>query len=139
MAIKGKTLKQSIEIQASAHEVYQAYMNATQHAKFTGSTARIKDEVGTKFNLGDGYIKGTNVELIHDKKIVQEWQADDAGWPKTHFSRIIIDLVEEGENTILKFKHTGIPIKCYEEISEGWTTYYWEPLKTYLENKEELD
>ena len=135
MAIKGKTIKQSIEIQARAHAVYRAFMDAKQHATFTGSQARIKDEIGSTFSLGDGYIKGKNIDLIPDKKIIQEWQADEAGWPKSHYSLITIELVETEHTTIINFKHSGIPTKCFNEISEGWNTYYWTPLKTYLEKK----
>ncbi|MHA1648452.1 MAG: SRPBCC domain-containing protein [Promethearchaeota archaeon] len=106
---------------------------------FTESKARIKDEVGSKFSLGDGYIKGKNIELIPNEKIVQEWQADEAGWPKTHFSVITIDLVDKGDSTILNFKQTRVPSKCYEDIAEGWQTYYWKPLKLFLEHPEEFN
>jgi hypothetical protein len=30
-------------------------------------------------------------------------------------------------------KNTEIPEGAYESVKEGWTTYYWDPLKELLE------
>jgi uncharacterized protein YndB with AHSA1/START domain len=72
-----KTVKQSVTIKVSPHDVYEALMDSRKHAQFTGDKASISRKVGGKFSVFDGYSEGTNLELIQDTKIVQAWRASD--------------------------------------------------------------
>ena len=72
-----KTIRQSVAIRASTHDVYEALMDSRKHAQFTGDKASISRKVGGKFSVFDGYSEGTNLELIQDTKIVQTWRASD--------------------------------------------------------------
>ena len=74
------TIKQKVVIPASPKEVYEAYVDAKKHGKFTGSKATGKAVVGGKFTAWDGYIFGKNLELEEGKRVVQEWMTTD--WPK---------------------------------------------------------
>jgi activator of HSP90 ATPase len=134
MAIQTKTLTQSIVIKASPHEVYEAYMDSKKHSEFTGQKAKVGRNVGDKFSAYDGDLKGENVELIPDQKIVQLWRSDEENWPKTHFSTITIELTAVDEGTRIDFTQEKLPKKCYEDIEQGWHDYYWTPMKEYLEN-----
>jgi activator of HSP90 ATPase len=133
--MKTKTINQTIKIKADAHDVYEALMDSRKHSKFTGGAAEISREVGGSFSVFDGYASGTNIELIPDKKIVQSWKAEEEGWPENHLSRITIVLKEAKGVTTLDFTHGGVPEPNYEDISQGWKEYYWEPLKKMLEKK----
>ncbi len=133
--MKTRKLEQDIFINATPHEIYEALMDSRKHSKFTEGKAKISKEVGGKFTIDDGYITGTNVELILDKKIVQAWRADEDNWPKKHFSTITIILNEEKEGTKLEFTQEGVPEECYESISKGWQEYYWDPLRLFVEKK----
>ena len=135
MAIKTKTIKQSVLIKASPHEVYEAFMDSRKHSKFTESQAKISREIGGKFTIYEGDLEGKNLELIPDKKIVQSWRSNEEGWPKTHYSTITIELESVQSGTKLNFQQTGVPITSYESVKEGWDEYYWEPMKKMLEKK----
>ncbi len=129
--MKTKTIIQMVKIKASAHDVYEAFMDSKKHAAFTGAAAKISRKVGGSFSVFDGYAKGTNLELKRDKKIVQNWRADD--WPEDQLSKITITLKEAKGITTLSFKQIGVPESFYKDISDGWKDYYWEPLKNMLE------
>ncbi len=126
-----KTIRQSVTIKASPHEVYEALLDSGKHAQFTGSNAHINREVGGRYTAFDGYSEGENIQLIQDKKIVQSWRASD--WIQDYYSRVtfILDRVEDG--TQLTFTQTGVPEEQFEDISQGWWDFYWHPLKEMLE------
>lgn len=132
MQTKTKTIKQSANFKASAHEVYEALMDSKKHSQFTGGKASISRNVGGKFTVYDGYAEGKNLELITDKKIVQFWRASD--WPEGAESKVTFILTATKTGTKLTFTQVGVPIECAKDIAQGWQDYYWEPMKEMLEN-----
>ena len=126
-----KTIRQSVTFKATPHQVYEALMDAKKHAEFTGATAKISRQVGGKFTIYGGDIQGENLELEPDKKIVQSWRYSD--WPEGAFSRATFALEDLGGKTRLSFTQSGVPDEHYEEIKQGWTDYYWGPMKVMLE------
>lgn len=133
MPAQHKTLQQTITIRASPHEVYEALLDSKIFTTFSGDRAKIDRGVGGTFSAFNGYVKGKNKELISDQKIVQEWQADEEGWPKNHFSIVTIVLTLTDEGTRLDFTQDKLPQACAEDIAKGWEENYWQPLKQYLE------
>lgn len=126
-----KTIRQSVTFTATPHAVYEALMDSRKHARFTGDVARISRQDGGKFMAYGGYITGTNLELVPDKKIVQTWHASD--WPEGHTSRVTFRLTPVKGGTRLTFTHSGVPDEHYESIKQGWIDNYWTPMKTMLE------
>ena len=126
-----KTIKQTVTIKASPHQVYEALMDSKQHSRFTGGKASISRKVGGKFTAYDGYAKGINLELVPDEKIVQSWRAED--WPAGHESRVTFAIKEVNGGSRLTFTQSGVPVDQYEDVSQGWRDYYWTPMKELLE------
>lgn len=91
--MKTKTLHQSVLLNATPHEVYEALMDSKKHTEFTHSPAVIRREVGGEFSTRDGWASGTTLELIPDTKIVQKWRAVD--WPEGHYSMVTFELQVE--------------------------------------------
>ncbi|MGZ4864152.1 MAG: SRPBCC family protein [Halobacteriota archaeon] len=128
--MKTKTLRQSVLLKASPHEVYEALMDSKKHAEFTHSSAIISREVGGAFSAFDGWASGTTLELSPDKRIVQKWRATD--WPQGHFSTVTFELQTQGSETRLDFTQSDIPEDLYAELETGWVEYYWDNLVTYF-------
>ena len=126
-----KNIKQTVTIKATPHEIYEALMDSKKHSKFTEGKASISRKVGGKFSISDGYIEGTNLELVPDEKIVQSWRASD--WQEGHYSKATFKLSKVEKGTRLDFTQTGVPEDQYEDISQGWKDYYWGPMKEFLE------
>jgi activator of HSP90 ATPase len=126
-----KPIHQTVTFKATPNAVYEAIMDSKKHAAFTHSKASISREVGGSISAYDSYITGKNIELIPDKKIVQDWRAVD--WPEGFFSRVVFDIFPVPEGSLLDFTHTGVPDGTEEEFTQGWIDNYWEPMKTYLE------
>jgi activator of HSP90 ATPase len=126
-----KPIQQTVTFKASPHDVYEALMDSKKHAAFTGSKAKIIRAVGGSIMAYDNYITGKNVELVPDRKIVQDWRAVD--WPEGCFSRVVFEFTAIPEGTRLDFIHTDVPEGTEEEFTQGWIDNYWGPLKVYLE------
>jgi len=106
-------------------------MDAKKHAKFTGGKARCDPRVGGKFFAWDGYLIGNNIELVRNKKIVQEWQTTK--WPEGYCpSTLEITLAKKG-GTELTMVHTKVPAGQAADYRQGWVGYYCEPLKNYFQ------
>lgn len=127
-----KTIRQQVLLPAAPKKVYAALMEEKQHAAFTEGAAKISKKVGGAFSCYDGYITGLNVELVPGQRIVQAWRSQD--WPAGTFSLVTFALkAAAGGKTKLTFTHLGVPASDYKDKSEGWRTYYWAPLKKFLE------
>ncbi len=126
-----KTIRQSVIINASPHDLYEAILDPKIHSEFTNSKATNTRAVGGKFTAYDGYISGTNLVLEKDKKIVQKWTSTD--FPKGHFTEVKFEFRKEGKGTKIIFTQTNVPEENYKEISQGWIEFYWNPLKEMFE------
>jgi activator of HSP90 ATPase len=126
-----KIIKQTVTFKATPHAVYEALMDSKKHAAFTAGKAGISRVVGGKIKAYDNYISGKNVELVPDKKIVQDWRAVD--WPEGYYSRVTFRFSAVPKGTRLDFTHAQVPDGTEEEFKQGWIDNYWEPMKRFLE------
>ena len=129
-----KTIRQTVMIPAVPKDVYEAYVDPKKQTKFTGSKATGKPVVGGKFTAWDGYIFGKYLELEDGKRVVQEWSATD--FPKGAApSRLELCFNKVPEGTELVMVHSDVPAEVADDDAEGWTEWYWNPLKEYFSKK----
>jgi len=115
-------------------EVYQAYIDPKKHSQFTDSEATGKPVVGGKFTAWDGYISGKFLELEEGKHVVQEWKSTD--FPEgASPSRLELTFREVPKGTEIVMIHSNVPKDQEDETAEGWTEFYWEPIKQYFKKK----
>jgi len=129
-----KTITQKIVIQdVSPKQVYDAYVDPKKHEDFTDSRATGKPVVGGKFSSWDGYIFGKFMLLEDGKRVVQEWTTTD--WEDGYSaSKLELTFSKVPEGTEICMVHSNVPGAQAYEIEEGWTEFYWNPLKQYFRN-----
>lgn len=130
-----RSIRQTIILNASANDIYDALMDETQHTAFTESQAHIDATLGGAMDAYDGYITGRFLELEPNARIVQIWRAEEDGWPEEHFSTLTITLTPRHNGTAIGLLQTDVPEHLSRSIAEGWKEYYWKPLRKYLERK----
>ena len=91
------------------------------------------DKVGTEFSLWDGEIWGKNLEIVPNKKLVQDWWSK--GEIKDKPSKVTFNLAEEDGKVKLELIQTGVPDKYEKDLDDGWRDFYLTPLKNFLESK----
>lgn len=129
--MKPKTIRQTVTFAgATPHDIYELLMDSKKHTAFSGGAARIGTKIGGVFSAYDGYITGKNLELVKDKKIVQQWHASD--WPDDALSIATFVLTKTKTGTKLTFTQTDVPQEFYADIKQGWVDFYWVPMKEYL-------
>jgi activator of HSP90 ATPase len=129
--MKVTTIRQKVLVHATPEEVYEAFVDAKKHSAFTGSKATGKAEVGGKFTAWDGYISGKNLELEKGKRIVQEWITTE--WPEGYpLSKLELTFKKAENGTEISMVHSEVPAEQAEELKEGWTEFYWRPLRKYF-------
>jgi len=134
MKAKVKTINQKIIVPASPKEVYDAYVDPKKHSEFTGAKATGKAVTGGKFTAWDGYIYGKFLEIEDGKRVVQEWT--DADFPEgTGPSKVELCFSKVPEGTELVMIQSGVPEELADETADGWTEWYWNPLKEYFSKK----
>jgi activator of HSP90 ATPase len=127
-----KNIRHKVTIGAAPKKVYAALIEEKRHAKFTGEPATISRKVGGAFSCYGGYVSGINLELVPFKRIIQAWRGK--GWPAGTYSIATFALAKAaGGKTRLTFTHVGVPSSHAKDINLGWRTFYWKPLKAYLE------
>jgi activator of HSP90 ATPase len=113
-------------------DLYRAWLDSEEHAEMTGSAAEIDPVVGGAFSAWDGYITGKTVELVPERRIVQEWRTTDfpEGSPPS-----LVTLVFEKTKTgsRLRLDHTRVPDGQSGEYKQGWDDFYFTPMKEYFE------
>jgi activator of HSP90 ATPase len=115
-----KTFKKIFKINAEPSDVYSALTNPFTIELWSGYPAEMSTEPGSEFSLWEGDITGINLELIQDKKVVQEWYFGD----QPEKSVVTIDITRDGENSLVTVEHSNIPDDEFAQISEGWRDYY---------------
>jgi uncharacterized protein YndB with AHSA1/START domain len=134
MKIEVTIIKQKVIIPASPQKVYEAYTDPKKHSEFTDSKATGKPVIGGKFTAWDEYIFGKYLELEAGKRVVQEWTTTD--WPKDYSaSKLELTFKEVSGGTEISMVHSNVPKEQADETAEGWTEFYWNPLKEYFSNK----
>ena len=114
------TIKQTYEMNASPEEVFEALVNPNIIQDWSGDEAKMSADVGAKFSLWGGQMFGINLEVVKNKKLVQEWCYDQWEAP----SKVTITIKAKGKVTIVDLLHEDVPEKSINSITDGWNAYY---------------
>ncbi len=124
-----KNIKQTYIINSSVDKVWQALVNPKIIDDWGGGPVKMSEKVGAEFSLWDGEIHGKNVEVIPNKKLVQDWM--EGKWDQ--YSKVTFILSKQGNKTKVELIHEDIPDKEVKGIADGWEKFYLGPLKELLE------
>ncbi len=129
-----ETIQVSGVIHASPERIYQAWLDAEEHTRFTGGKASVESGIGGKFTAWDGYIEGTTIELEPGRRIVQSWRTTE--FPsESPDSRVEIHFEPVDEGTRIFLLHTEIPSGQGSQYEQGWKEHYLEALARYFANQ----
>ncbi|KAF9144047.1 hypothetical protein BGX30_014031 [Mortierella sp. GBA39] len=122
------TLEDTVELQASAHDIYDVLLNQAKVQIWTRSNkSTIEAKVGTTFSLFGGSVTGENKELVEDKKIVQSWR--QSSWPAGHYSTVTMEITQNANSTAIKVTQEGVPVGEQDTTRQNWSNYYWAEIK----------
>lgn len=123
------TIKQKYKIKASIDKVWEALVDPKVIEEWGGGPAVMSDTKGAEFKLWGGEIWGKNLEVIKNKKLVQEWFGGE--WDKP--SRVTFTLKGNHNKTELSLLHEDLPENEVQDIDDGWRKYYCGEIKKLIE------
>ena len=126
-----KSIKKVYMISSKIEDVWNALVDPTVIDKWGGGPSKMNDTVGTDFELWNGDIYGKNLEVVNEKKLVQEWYGGD--WPKP--SIVTFTLKPSESEVILELEQIDVPDDEFEDINKGWDDFYLGPMKDMLESE----
>jgi activator of HSP90 ATPase len=124
------TIKQTYEMNASPEEVFEALVDPNIIQDWSGDEAKMGAEVGAKFSLWGGQMFGVNLEVIKNKKLVQEWCYDQWEAP----SKVTFTIKAKGKGSVVELLHEDVPEKSLNSITDGWSAYYLGAMQEMFED-----
>lgn len=124
-----KTLEQNYSIKAPISKVWQAFVDPEIINQWGAGPAKMDDKVGTKFSLWNNDIYGENIEVVREKKLVQNWYGGD--WEKPSVVKFTFN--EKDGETKINLVHTDLPDGEEDNFADGWKSYYVGAIKELLE------
>ena len=124
-----KTIRQEYQIKAPVEKVWEALTVPAVIEKWGGGPSKMVAEELSEFELWGGDIHGKNIEVVENKKLVQDWYSGD--WEKP--SRAIFTLIPKDDGTLITLVHENVPDEEEKDIAYGWNRYYLGQIKKLLE------
>jgi activator of HSP90 ATPase len=129
------TIHQEAHVAAPPQQVFELLTNGTLFSAATGQPAEITDREGASFSLFGGRVAGRQIELVPAQRVVQAWRfgaAHPSPWEPGVYSTVRFTLEPAGDGTRLVIDHTGIPLEWIEHISDGYPTFYEDPITKFF-------
>ena len=121
-------------VPAAPSEIYAAWLSSAGHSAMTGSPAKVDGNAGGAFRAWDGYITGRTLALEPARRIVQAWRTSE--FPEeAPDSRLEVLLEAVPEGTRLTLIHTDLPEDQVDSYRQGWTDFYFQPMKEYFSSR----
>lgn len=128
-------IEQTELIRATIVEVFRALTESRIIDEWGGGPARVQAKPNGKYSLWDGEMYGVVREVEYPVRLVYTLREEH--WDDTVFDSLVTwNLREVDRGTLLSLRHSGLPNRKTRDIhDEGWSEYFFGPLKAYLEQR----
>jgi uncharacterized protein YndB with AHSA1/START domain len=135
-------IHQEALIAAPPRRVFELLTSGSLFGAATGMPAEITAQEGDTFSVFGGRVEGRQIELVPSQRIVQAWRfgtAHPSPWEPGVYSTVRFALEPAGDGTRLVIDHAGIPAEWIEHISQGYPTFYQEPIMNFFRERVQVD
>jgi len=134
--MKMTSMKLSVVIPAKPGEVFAALTEPRRIAAWSGQKGSVEANVGGKFQLFDGWVKGTVLEYKPGKCLAHTWHPGD--WPADAGESVVrYTLTPSGKGTKIVLEHSNFPSETEKKNHKsGWKEFVFDPLKTHFTTKQ---
>jgi uncharacterized protein YndB with AHSA1/START domain len=116
-----------ILIDASPAAIFPFLVDPEQHVRWMGTTAALDPRAGGEYRVlcgGAHPAVGSFVDMVPDEKVVFTFGWDEPDHPiPAGSTEVEIVLVPDGDKTIVRLTHRGLPESAVGDHSGGWTHY----------------
>jgi len=116
---------------APPEKLFDMYLDAAEHAAWTGLPVTLEPRAGGLFRAFDGMLSGTILHIQPKSLIVQTWRS--ANWPLTAMDSVLtLSFWPAEDGGRIELVHVNVADEDFAGVSQGWETYYWTPWRAYL-------
>jgi len=131
-------IQQSIVLHAAADSLFHSYLDPAVHSAITGFPVSIGAEPGATFGAFNNQLSGHILAVAAPRLIVQSWRSVKFRDSDPDSTLILAFTPDESDarHGRIDLVHLDVPEHDYQDVTEGWHKYYWNPWRTYLQNQE---
>ena len=119
---------------AESDKLFDMYLDAAEHAAFTGLSVTLEPHAGGAFSAFDGMLSGKILHIEPKTLIVQTWRS--ANWALTAMDSVLtLSFWPAPDGARIELVHVNVPEEDFAGVSQGWEKYYWTPWHNYLIGK----
>ena len=119
---------------AAPDTLFDMYLDAGEHAAFTGLPVTLEPHAGGVFRAFDGMLSGKILHIEPKTLIVQTWRSEN--WPLTAMDSVLtLSFRPAQDGARIELVHANVPEDDFAGVSQGWEKYYWTPWHDYLIGK----
>ena len=110
-------------VSAPPERVFTFFTDAGKWMEWQGTEAEIELVPGGIWRVnvtGDGFASGEIVEVVDNERIVFTWGWEHGPPVPPGSSTVSIELVPDGDGTLIRLTHTGLPPDLIEIHRYGW-------------------
>ena len=127
-----RTIIQAVSLPAPPERLWEMYVSADEHAAFTGSPVTIAPRAGAEFRAFHGAIGGSILDVVPNRLVVQRWRSKN--FPTDALdSTLVLSFWPDGSGGRVELVHANVADEDFAGVSEGWSKFYWNPWRAYLE------
>jgi uncharacterized protein YndB with AHSA1/START domain len=127
-----RTIILAASLPAPPERLYEMYVDSKLHAAFTGLPVEIEPRAGGSFRAFNGAIWGMILDVVPKQLIVQRWRSQN--FPQDAIdSTLVLSFWPESATGRVELVHANVPEEDFAGVSEGWSKFYWNPWRAYLE------
>ncbi len=107
-------------------EVYSYFTDAERWTAWQGTEAEIELIVGGVWRVnvtGDGFASGRVVEVVENQRVVFTWGWEQGPPVPPGSTTVAIDLLPDGDGTLIRLTHSGLPPDLIDIHRHGWEHY----------------
>lgn len=126
-----RTIIMAASLLATPDKLFDMYLDAAEHAAFTGLPVTLEPRPGGLFRAFDGMLAGTILHVQAKSLIVQTWRS--ANWPLTAMDSVLtLSFWPADDGGRIELVHINVADEDFAGVSQGWEKYYWTPWRAYL-------
>jgi uncharacterized protein YndB with AHSA1/START domain len=117
-------IEREVRIAAAPETVFSYFIEPEKYVKWKGEHAELDPRPGGVFRVEfetKDVARGEFIEVEPHRRLVFTWGWEGEGHPiPPGSSRVEVTLVPDGEETVVRLVHTGLPEAAVPRHAEGW-------------------